>query len=93
MIPRIDPSELTAQGTYSTYIEVQGWLSGSSVMMLNKSYGMFWVQTQPCTLKQLKKVLPLTTQCVCIDLIVVNACDCVVCSCNDSVGPGRVAAG
>ena len=33
------------------------------------------------------KVLPLTTQCVCIDLIVVI--DCVVCTCNDSVGPQK----
>ena len=30
-------------------IGVQGWLSGSLVMMLSESYGMFWVQTQPCT--------------------------------------------
>ena len=37
------------------YIGVQGWLSGSLVMMQNKSYGMFWVQTQPCTPKQLEK--------------------------------------
>ena len=71
-------------------IGVQGWLSGSLVMMLKKSYGMFWVQTQPCTPEQLeKKVLPLTTQCVCMDLIVMIARDCVVCACNDSVGPRK----
>ena len=33
----------------------QGWLSGSLVMLLNKSYGMFWVQTQSCTPEQLEK--------------------------------------
>ena len=29
------------------------------------------------------------TVCVCMDLIVVIACDCVVCTCNDSMGPQK----
>ena len=72
---------------------MQGWFSGSLVMMLNKNYGMFWVQTQPCTPEQHEiQVLPLTTQYVCvrIDLIIVITCDCVVCTCKDSVGPRNI---
>ena len=42
---------------------VQGWLSGSSVMMLSKCYGMFWVQTQPCTPKRLEKRIVIASDC------------------------------
>ena len=57
-------------------------------------YSGFKRSPAPLIMNYLKKVLPLTTQCVCIDLIVVIACDCVVCTCNDSVGVlGGVASG
>ena len=51
---------------------------------------MFWVQTQPCTPEQLEKKSPARdhTVCLCKDLIVVIARDCVVCT-NDSVGPRK----
>ena len=49
-----------------TEIGVQGWLSGSLVMMQNKSYGMFWVQTQPCTPEQLEKKSAATDHTVCV---------------------------
>ena len=54
---------------------MQGWLSGSLVMMLSKNYGMFWFETQPCTPEQLEKISAATdhTVCVCMDLIVVIA--------------------
>ena len=47
-------------------------------------------KSSPAPLNYLKKVLPLTTQCVCVyrsDLIFVITCGCVVCICNDSVDP------
>ena len=52
---------------------------------------MFWVQTQPCTPEQLEKESAATdhTVCLCIGLIVVIACDCVVCMWV----PERVASG
>ena len=46
----------------------------------------------PAPLNDLKKkVLPLHdhTVCVCIDLIVKITCDCVVCTCNNFVGPRK----
>ena len=55
-----------------------------SAMMLSKSYGIFWVQTQPCAPELLEKreMLPLTTRCVCVCVCVCVVCVCVcVCVC------------
>ena len=55
---------------YGTYggAGVAQW---QSVMMLSKSYGMFWVQTQPCTPEQLEKSAATDhTVCVYTTLIV-----------------------
>ena len=64
-------------------------------MMLNKNYGMFWVEIQPCTPEQLEKISAATdhTVCVCMDLIVVIA---VIMLCVLIIipwVPGRVASG
>ena len=61
------------KGWYWATVEYYSGCRGGSVavlvIMLSKSYGMFWVQTQPCTPEWLeKKVLPLTIQCACIRL-------------------------
>ena len=50
----------------------------------------------PAPLNDLNKVLPLTTQCVCINNkigLFVIAYNCVVCTCMIPWVPGRVASG
>ena len=47
------------------------------VMMLSKSYGMFWVQTQPCTPELLEKSAATDhTVCVCV-CVCLCVCVCV----------------
>ena len=69
---------------------VQAWLSGSLGMMLNKNYGMLWVETQPCIPEQLEKISAATNHTVCVyGFDCCDCCDCVVCTCIDSVGPQK----